>query len=186
VDEKVDLDHAIAWIASCARGCAQKYFDELIVLCHGFESNLNATKRICTATGHGGFGLSICDEGLRPDNAGKLRAWRDPTGPLIRQITIYACATADSASCDYAYSNDPDRPVCVDGPKFAGKIATTTGAWVVAARDTQLYVYNDKTPIDFGQWEGPVYLFSPNTGSGVGYSPKSMYDSEPVAMSPAF
>jgi len=84
---------------------------------------------------------------------------------LIRRIVIYACAPADTAP-----GNEGTRG---DGQRLCGELALWSGAEVIAARDTQYYNTVDasysggrriKDTIDFGDWEGPVYSFSPDTG----------------------
>ena len=43
-------------------------------------------------------------------------------------------------------------------------LAVRAQAYVVASSATQMYTYGGakKAPIDFGAWEGDVYLFGPN------------------------
>jgi hypothetical protein len=58
--------------------------------------------------------------------------------------------------------------------KFCGQIAMNTAATVIAATDTQFYstdttfwqwITGQQGEIDFGNWEGTVYTFSPVDGS---------------------
>ena len=50
-------------------------------------------------------------------------------------------------------------------PRLYRYLALTTGARVIAARDTQYYA-NTNGPIDFGDWEGPVLMFSEGQPDG--------------------
>jgi hypothetical protein len=173
VDATTDLDHALGWIAFFAR--SQGGLDELIVMCHGFESNFNLSNQTCTTKQVGGFGLQICKQGINLGNVGKLRAWNpvDASGTatlLIKKVTIYACAAADTGA--------GNAGTWGDGTRFMGEFAMNSGAFVVAGRDAQVYSYGTGTvnpaPIDFGDWEGPVFLFDPKTGAGSPFQPGPM------------
>lgn len=168
VDATTDLDHALGWIATYAR--SQGGLDELIVMCHGFEAHVNLGQRTSTPRAAGGFGLQLCRQGLTLRNVGKVIAW-NAGPPLIRRVTIYACGTADTG---------PGNAGTVgDGRRFMGEFAIHSGAFVVAGRDTQTYNPAavqpvNPQPIDFGEWEGPVFLFDPATGVGTPFQPGPM------------
>ena len=51
-----------------------------------------------------------------------------------------------------------------DGGLLIGRLAARTGAYVVASSATQYYIPGTtlSSPINFGSWEGDVYLFGPN------------------------
>jgi hypothetical protein len=170
VDAKTDLDHAIGWVATYAR--SQRGLDELIMMCHGFEANWDLARKMSTAKQVGGFGLQICRQGLSLGNVDKLRAWNPTPGPrLINKVTIYACAPADTGPGNAGTTGD--------GMRFMGEFAMHSGAFVVAARDTQFYNPESvrpilPVPIDFGDWEGPVYLFDPKNGIGSPFQPGPM------------
>jgi hypothetical protein len=169
VDRTTDLDHAIGWIAHYAR--SRGGLDELIVMCHGFEANWNLGRQMSTTQRVGGFGLQICRQGIDLRNVSKLRAWKPNDSQLIARVTIYACGTADTGP--------GNEGTWGDGRRFMGELAIHSGAYVVAGRDPQ--VYNPESvrpinplPIDFGEWEGPVFLFDPNTGAGSPFQPGPM------------
>ncbi len=170
VDATVSIDHAIGWIAYFAK--SQGTLDELLIMCHGYEADFNLKNQTCTGEPHGGFGLSICDKGLTMGTVSKLSLWYVTT-PLINKITIYACAPADVGP--------GNRGTSADGMKLMSLIAKTTGAIVVAARDTQTYTHleNPSTKetihaIDFGVWEGPVFEFNSSNGAPTPTSPGPM------------
>lgn len=171
VDDKFPLNNAVGWIATYAR--AQGGLDELIVMCHGFEANWDLAQKISTTKAVGGFGLAICKEGISLWNVNVLKAWNASVGGgrLINRITIYACAAADTGPGNVGTYGD--------GRRFMGELAISSGAYVVAARDSQAYNPEsvrpiNPTPIDFGEWEGPVYLFDPSTGQPQPFQPGPM------------
>ena len=58
-------------------------------------------------------------------------------------------------------------------PPSPQKVALVTGAEIIAAVETQYYyhtpnwwesLWGEDGTIDFGDWEGPVYSFSPDNG----------------------
>ncbi len=159
VDKDTDLYGSIGWIANYAG--SQNGLDELIVMCHGFEGNFNISQQMSTNRRVGGFGLQLCREGLSLMTVGKTMAWKSGRA-LIHRITIYACGTAQTGP--------GNAGTYADGKRFMGELAMASGAYVIAGRDPQVYnpeaVRTDAPlPIDFGDWEGPVYLFDPADGS---------------------
>src|SRR5262249_26012943 len=97
-----------------------------------------------------------------------LQAWKPNDAPLFRRVTIYACGTADTGP--------GNEGTWGDGRRFMGEFAINSGAYVVAGRDAQAYKpeavrATHPLPIDFGEWEGPVFLFDPNSGSGTPFQP---------------
>lgn len=169
VDATTDLDGSIGWIAHYAQ--TQGGLDELIILCHGNEGNYDLTRQASTMKTVGGLGLQLCKQGLNIGNVNKVEKWwpdrKDPTTVLIQRVTIYACGTAETGP--------GNAGTWGDGMRFMGYFAMSSGAYVVAARDNQIYhASNDKKLIDFGDWEGPVYLFSPVDGKATPYQPGPM------------
>jgi hypothetical protein len=170
VDATTDLNHAIRWIATYAG--SQCGLDELIIMCHGVALNWDIKGRQSTPRMVGGFGLQICRQGINLGNVGKLRAWNlNPGSGLIRRITIYACSTADVGP--------GNEGTWGDGKRFMGEFAIHSGAFVVAGREPQAYNRQsvravNPLPIDFGDWEGPVFLFDPATGIGAPFQPGPM------------
>jgi len=160
VNATVDIQHCIGWIGHYAR--SQSCLDELLIMCHGFEANWDLGRRMSTMQQVGGFGLQLCREGLSLYNVGLVRSWNG----LIRRITVYACAPADTGSGNEGTAGD--------GRRFMGEMAIWSGAEVIAARDTQTYTYGPASPIDFGNWEGPVYRFDPRTGNPSAFTPGKM------------
>lgn len=149
VDATVSIRNAIGWVGAYAR--SQGGLDELMIMCHGFEGNMDLSAQASTQTTVGGFGLQLCKEGLTLYTAGLLEQWKGQ----IQKVTVYACAPADTGPGNAGTSGD--------GKRLMGEMALHSGAEVIAARDTQTYTYS---PINFGAWEGPVYSFSPDTGAG--------------------
>lgn len=124
----------------------------LHIACHGFEANWNLSDQMCMPVAHGGFGLQLGKEGLSLFNVGLTRAWAG----LLDTIVLFACAPADTA--------DHNRGTWGDGRRFVGELALHSGARVIAARDTQYYLPDGV--IDFQEWEGPVFAFTPDNPEG--------------------
>lgn len=135
------------------RAREKRKLSRLHILCHGFEGNWNLSEGMCMPAAHGGFGLQLGQEGLNLYNVGLTAAWSG----LVDLIVLFACAPADTA--------DYNRGTWGDGKRFVGELALHTGARVIAARDTQYY--NPSGIINFGDWEGPVFEFSPGSPDGV-------------------
>ncbi len=137
VDASIPMAHVVGWtnVVASRNGGLKK----LIVMCHGYE-----------ASGRGGFGLQLGAEGLTlatVDLFTKLKG-------LVKSIIIYACAAADTA---------PGRRMTTgDGGLLMSRLAVRASCYVVASSTAQIYTYGSKSPIDFGSWEGDVYLFGPN------------------------
>jgi hypothetical protein len=136
--------------------------DNLYIMCHGYEANWNLGDQTCTNFEVGGFGLALCTEGLTLNNATIARTISGDA----KTITIFACATGDTGS--------GNAGTAADGMRFCGEIAMYTGATVIAATQTQFYavdqtfwqwITGQQGQINFGNWEGPVYSFSPTDGS---------------------
>jgi hypothetical protein len=160
VDGSVPIQHAIDWIHKYAQ--SQGGLNDLYIMCHGYEADWNLTDQTCTGFQVGGFGLALCLEGLDLNNATLLSAWKGD----VKTITIFACATADTGTGNMG--------TAADGMRFCGEFAMWTGATVIAATQTQFYsmeksfwdwLEGNQGQIDFGNWEGPVYSFSPGDGT---------------------
>lgn len=160
VDATVPIAHALDWIDNYAK--SQGGLDDLYIMCHGYEADWDLGNQTCTGVEVGGFGLAICTEGLSLSNADLTAKLKDD----VKTITIFACATAETG--------EGNEGTAADGMRFCGEMAMYTGATVIAATQTQFYtdpqtfwdyLCNRPGPIDFGEWEGPVYSFSPSDGS---------------------
>lgn len=152
VNGGVEISHCIGWVGQYAR--QQGGLDELMIMCHGFEGNFSIGNQMSTLAASGGFGLQLCRQGLKLDSANLCSNWNG----FIRKITVYACAPADTGP--------GNEGTMGDGRRLMGEIALWSGAEVIAARDTQMYTHSWISRIDFGEWEGPVYRFDPQTGEG--------------------
>jgi hypothetical protein len=143
--------------------------DDLLVCCHGFESVIEDFDGQVSFVS-GGFGLELCAESLTLANVGVTTVLKGPP-PLVKRIVVFSCAAADT--------HRASRRVGGDGKRLMGEIALSTGARVVASTASQLYraipslaqtlfdagSKNDWR-IDFGEWEGDVFEFSPDDGQG--------------------
>lgn len=168
VDENSDLDGSIHWIAAYAR--SQGGLDELLIFCEGIYALAGAVRGMSTSTEEQhGFGLKLCKQKLHLGNVGKLTAWSPQSGRLIARVTVYACAPA--------MTEPGNEGTWGDGMRFMGEFALHSGAYVVAAQEPQTFNVGSflfPGPIDFGEWEGPVFLFDPATGEGTPFAPGPM------------
>ena len=160
VDATVSIQHCVGWVAQHARDVGG--LRELLIMCHGFEADWNMAASVCTGRPVGGFGLQLCREGLSLNNVILTRAWSG----LIRRITVYACAPADTGA--------GNAGTLGDGRRFMGELALWSGVFVNDAAATEIYTYGPSSPIDFGGWEGPVLRFDPGTGAGARCFPGAM------------
>ncbi len=147
-------DHIIGWIGYYAR--SQGGIDELIVMCHGYAVLADNVAQMTRPDAIGGAGLQLGRDGLTLRNVGLTRNWRKPDGSAaIQKVYLYACG----ASAPSMY-NDP----FYDGRRFCGEMALHSGAEVYAADVLQWYTTGSTGVIDFGNWEGRVYKYSPDDG----------------------
>ncbi len=152
VNALTQIRHIVETTARRARQARR--LRRLHILCHGFESNWDLGGRLCLPSAHGGFGLQLGLEGLNLFNYGLTGSWRG----LVDEIVLFACAPADTYRGNVGTWGD--------GKRFCGYLALTSGARVIAARDTQYYNYGAGRPIEFGAWEGPVYEYSEASPEG--------------------
>jgi hypothetical protein len=132
----------------------------LHILCHGYAEQWFHCEDNCLGTkpvSHGGFGLQLGKQGLYLHNVDKTKAWNR----RVELIVLFACSPAeDSGKAMYG-------GVWGDGVEFCRKLFLNTGATVIAARNVQYYHNTSgKPPIDFDDWEGPVYAFDGEDPSG--------------------
>lgn len=152
-----DIDAIVYTVAK--RGKVQPLWP-LHILCHGFGEQWFHCEESCNGAmpvTHGGFGLHLGKQGLNIHNVDKTRAWKG----RVELIVLFACSPADdSAKAMYG-------GVWGDGVAFCRDLHVNTGATVIAARNVQYY-YNTsgKPPIDFDDWEGPVYAFDDKDPDG--------------------
>ncbi|HET7542959.1 MAG TPA: hypothetical protein VFK05_23965 [Polyangiaceae bacterium] len=133
------IRHVVGWTGTVARGNGK--IKRLIVMAHGYED-----------TSHrGGYGVQLGAEGLTlktVDFFTPLKGW-------VTSIILYSCAVVDTAP--------GKRMLSGDGNLLVARLAVNTGAYVVASSETQYYTVGNKaTPLNFGSWEGDIYLYGPN------------------------
>jgi hypothetical protein len=166
VSVRTPIKDAFDQVAAHARKAGG--LDDLLICCHGFEGVLEDFDGEVSFVS-GGFGLELCQENLTLSNAAVVRSLH-ATPPLVRRIVVFSCAAADSQRAARAYG--------ADGKRLMGEIALHSGARVVASTATQRYsmipnisqwMFNAGSQndwrIDFGDWEGAVFEFSPDDGS---------------------
>lgn len=143
-------EHVIGWIGEYAR--SQGGLDELIIMCHGYALLGDPAAQATFAEPRGSAGLQLGTPGLTPSLASRVSVWK----PNIRNIYLYACGTSAASA-----HNDP----AWDGRRFCGELALWSGARVYAADRLQWYSrVGASQTINFGDWEGQVYVYSPDDG----------------------
>ncbi len=144
--------------------------DDLLICCHGFEANGPVAGADVSIQTHGGLGLEIGTENLDFKTVGVTTVLKGPP-PLAKRIVVFSCGAAQT------HPQLKNRHG--DGMRLMGEMALNTGARVVASNETQIYTHfetlkhfffgagtaNDDR-IDFGDWEGDVFEFSPDDGIG--------------------
>jgi hypothetical protein len=160
VNGSTPLKDALAWIASYAK--LNKGLSQLSIMCHGYEGGVD-DGRAGLSTMDLGFGLQLCREGLTLANVSQTARLEG----LVEIIILYACGPART------------RPgfegTSADGREFCRELASWTGAEVLAAIETQYYLKEPRAglikrlfrigaddTINFGNWEGQLYRFSPD------------------------
>ena len=165
-----DIQKAFNKVAARARAVGG--LDDLLICCHGFEMVLEDFDRSLSFVS-GGFGLELCNENLTLENVGVTAVLKSnpPLVQAVNRIVVFSCAAAET--------NRAARAAGSEGRRLMGSIALITGARVVASDATQLYRAipslaqslrsaggKNDWRIDFGEWEGNVFEFSPDDGVG--------------------
>lgn len=114
-----------------------------------------------TCSLRGGYGISLGREKLVRETVEKLAPLK---GKFAKGgvLEIFACGAADDGPDDAKLNGN--------GIELMRAIAFTTGVTVRAADRLQVYMAQSKGAIgnidvDFGDWEGTVWLFDPETGT---------------------
>jgi hypothetical protein len=139
VSASVPMKQIVGWTQVVARGSGG--IRRLIIMAHGYED-----------AGHrGGYGIQLGSDGLTLSTVNLFSALRG----LVTSIILYSCAVADTAP--------GTRMRAGDGNLLISRLAARSRAYVVASNATQYYSIGNQTqPLDFGSWEGDVYLYGPN------------------------
>jgi hypothetical protein len=154
------LRDALSWIATYAR--ANKGLSQLSIMCHGYEGGVYDGKA-GMSTMDLGFGLQFCRDGLTLANVDQTERLEG----LVEFIILYACGPAKTRGGFEGTS--------ADGREFCRELAACTGAEVLAAIEMQYYLKEPRAgiikrlfrigaddTINFGNWEGQLYRFSPD------------------------
>ena len=144
--------------------------DDLLICCHGFEANGPVAGADVSIRTTGGLGLEIGAENLNFKTIGVTAVLKGPP-PLAGRIVVFSCGAAQTHPQLKNHHGD--------GMRLMGELALTTGARVVASNETQKYLNfetlkhllfgagsENNGRIDFGDWEGDVFEFSPDDGIG--------------------
>jgi hypothetical protein len=138
VNEDTKLTDAVSYAVMRA-GFNGGKLDRLFLMAHGIEDN-----------GHGGYGMQFCAEDLTQLTVHML----GPLNKKVNKIILLSCSVA-------ALANESAKGGEGDGELLCRRMAKITGAWVRASTYQQEY-YSSSVGIDFGDWEGDCWWFSPD------------------------
>jgi hypothetical protein len=143
VDITYSIKHIVGWTRDVALGSGG--LRKLIIMAHGRASG-----------GSGGYGIQLGKEELNLKTVDVFAKLVDKDTPLVKSIILYSCAVADTPP--------GKRMSSVDGNLLCSRLAVRTKAYVVASTAFQIYTFGGSAnqPINFGSWEGDVYLYGPN------------------------
>ncbi len=153
---EVDDQYPISALVSEIINRTSSSISRLLIMCHGYESSSTGSASIPASEG---FGLQLCMEDLTLANTGALA----PLYDCVEDIILYACGPANT----HPFAKNTEG----DGKRFCSELAAYTNANVYASDATQSYhnlkydpgkLVCETIPIDFGEWEGHVYRFSPD------------------------
>lgn len=153
---KVNAQYPISGLIQTINASVAASISRLMIMCHGYESTDTGSACIPMSLG---FGLQLCKEDLTLSNVSVMNGFYDS----VEDIILYACGPANTAPFAQGTYGD--------GRRFCSEMAAYTNANVYASDVTQFYdnLKYDPTrlvceviPINFGQWEGNVYRFSPD------------------------
>ena len=133
----------------------------LSICCHGYEAGIADPRQMMSRVG-GGFGLQLGSDDLTFDTVGAFSALSGKFAPG-GMMDVYACAAADDSSTTGFTGN---------GRLLMRELAGQVGATVRASDSVQMYsagvvqttlfgytIYSEYEGVDFGEWEGNVWLF---------------------------
>lgn len=146
-----DRDHIIDWVASVARRADRGRLKHLVLSCHGLPGTMQL------------------GAGFNRSNLPLFDRWRG----LVEKIWLPNCLVANIPTTAQQAQYDRDYPgVGVsDGNTFCSELATRTGAYVVAATETQCETPTDVPPDMMTSFEGLVLSYGP--GGNVTWSSRN-------------
>lgn len=150
-----DIDHIIGWAAEVAKGkSGNEQLDALHFMGHGGPGSMQL--------GSGFLGWNTVDR------FGKLK------GLIQGAITFFSCEVgAEQSGHGLSY-----------GMTFGNAVAGYAGCKAVTCKMNQIYSWGGSNVIDFGDFEGPVYIYDPKGGARMmNYSPKSNINIESIVFS---
>jgi hypothetical protein len=133
----------------------------LFLLCHGMAGGMGGMVWGNTTDDfwwRGGGGLLLGQEQVLSSNVNLWTAIRNQ----VETIVVYACGAA------YTGPAPPFQMGNSDGQALMMALARHSNATVYAADKIQWYYPNN---LDFGHWEGTVYMFPPTGGMWAGFPP---------------
>jgi hypothetical protein len=151
----------LSWVIDQIRGkVGQNKLRTLSIAAHGFESLVEDPDALMSYQG-GGYGIDLGEDHI---TLGTVSAFGALDGMFVPGgiLEIYACAAADVSRDQYGLSGN--------GRLLMSELAAYTNAIVRASDAIQMYTAGVRSMlgfswyegVDFGDWEGKVWLFSPS------------------------
>lgn len=139
------IDRILSWVRTCYG--SHGMMEELGITAHGY------VRFYGPGIDFGGHGVQLGKEGIYLNNVSKWRAIRG----MAKRIILYAC---NAAQVDPFAAGEPD------GRQLCRQLAIESATPVLAGVRTQ-YFGRSINPFHWnevkqGNWDGPVYLFTPN------------------------
>lgn len=144
VNQNISLPTAFSRINSTAKMYGK--IKTLYILCHGYGNGPD-----WDVLWRGGLGLQLGKEDLTTANVSSWAAIKDS----VATIVVHSCGAAYSGPSIMS----PSTPGT--GQTLMSDLARYTNAVVFAADKLQWY---SKSGLNFGEWEGTVYMFLPSPG----------------------
>jgi hypothetical protein len=162
VGSATPLSQVLGWIGDAA---GSGRIARLSICCHGYESGVENESMAYSRIG-GGFGLQLGATDLTWRTVSDFSVLAPKFGPGS-MIDIYSCAAAEDTTDGTGFTGN--------GRLLMRELAGYTGAIVRASDAPQTFTqgvvghgfwgmtfYTEYEGVDFGEWEGAVWLFRPD------------------------
>ena len=167
VNARMPVKEALDKAAAHARSV--RGVDDMLICCHGIQANGALNGADISVRTEGGLGLELGAENLTFATVGTMGVLKGPPA-LVKRIVVFSCGAANT--------HPQLKNQRGDGMRLMGEMALITGARVVASNATQIFeqmpsmlqfIFHSGSindwQIDFGDWEGDVFEFSPDDGT---------------------
>ncbi|RVT95675.1 hypothetical protein EOD42_15875 [Rhodovarius crocodyli] len=152
-------------ITAISNGAGSGRISRLSICCHGYESGVESERAAYSHLG-GGFGLQLGAGDLTWNTVSEFGALatKFAAGAII---DIYSCSAAEDSSDGTGFTGN-GRALMRELAGYTGAIVRASDApqaftqGVVNHRLWRFTLYTSYEGVDFGEWEGTVWLFKPD------------------------